>query len=642
MSKRKGKFQHLIELLPQIVFETDIQGNLTYINPSAYALFGYTEADFKKGFNVLTAIAPEDRPLAAENFRHLLNRQEIKRHEYTAIDKKGRTFPIIIYSSLIEEQGRVTGTRGIIVDVSDIKQTEEARQINESKFHAIYDQALHLAGILDLDGTMTDANATARRFIGGDESQYIGKPFWETPWWTHSPQTQEKLRLCIERAARGEFIQFETTHFNAHGELRHIDFTIKPVFDNQGKVFCLIPEGRDISIRKKAEQDREKLQNQLLLAQKLESIGRLAGGIAHDFNNMIGAIIGFAELEIKTRKEQPERDYINQILSIATRSADLTRQLLTFARQQPINPVPLDLNDTVEGHLDMLRRLMGEEVNLDWHPGKNLWPVCMDPNQVHQVLTNLCLNARDAVSEQGQIQLETINYSCESPQTISTGTADAGQYVLLTVSDNGSGMDELTRTHLFEPFYTTKRAGKGTGLGLATVYGIISQNKGFIDLQTEVGRGTSFRIFLPVHHGADPLLSEQAQTAEPLLGKGETILLVEDEPAILEMGRTMLEFLGYSPLTAGGPMDALALMESQNQEIALLITDVIMPGMNGKELAQAICSMRPGTPCLFMSGYPAEVIASRGSIETGVEFIQKPFTLPDFSQKIHSLLKLKP
>ncbi len=638
MNESELRYQQLLEHLPQTVFETDLHGTLTYVNRSAYKIFGYSEVEFRKGFNVIAAIAPRDRPLVMENIRHIVNREPIKSHEYTAIDKSGREFPIVIYSRLIEENGSAVGIRGIIADVSDIKLAEEAHILNESKFHAIYDQAVHLAGILDIDGTMTDANATARRFIGQDESAFIGRPFWQTAWWTHSPQIQEKLRLSIERAARGEFIQFETTHIDASGELRHIDFTIKPVFDSQGKVFCLIPEGRDITARKRAEMEREQLHNQLLMAQKLESIGRLAGGMAHDFNNMIGAIIGYAELEIKRRMDSPDPDYISQILRAARRSAELTRQLLIFARKQPFKPLTLSLNRSIEDHLDMLRRLIGEEIDLTWHPDDSCWPVRLDPAQLDQVLTNLCLNARDAISGVGWIRIETANLSVDAPTTISTGSIPAGDYVVLSVRDNGKGMDDMVRDHLFEPFFTTKDSGKGTGLGLATVYGIVSQNRGFIDISTRPGEGSAFRIFFPSDHGVDLCPDQGRLSEETLPGHGETILLVEDEPAILEMAQLMLEFLQYKSLTANSPGEALDLMEQHQGQIDLLITDVIMPGMNGRELAERINTQRPGIACLFMSGYPAEHIARRGRIESGVEFIQKPFSLPELSRKIHHLL----
>jgi PAS domain S-box-containing protein len=634
------KYRQITELLPQTVFETDITGTLTFVNQSAYAKFGYTEEDVKKGLNVLTTIAPQDRPLAMENMKRVLRKENRPSQEYRAVDKKGREFPIIIYSSPIEEAGHPVGIRGIVVDISDVRNAQEAQTANDSKFHAIYDQAPHLAGILDLDGTMTDANATARAFIGGAESSFIGKPFWQTPWWSHSPQIQEKLRASIEQAARGELIQFETSHINAAGELRYIDFTLKPVFDQQGKVFCLIPEGRDITGQKQAEAEREHLHSQLLAAQKLESVGRLAGGVAHDFNNMLGAIIGYTELEVKRQAATPHTgpDYLAQILKAARRSAELTRQLLAFARQQPISPIVLDLNKTIENQLEMLRRLAGEEIRLVWLPGHQLWSINIDPSQVSQLLTHLCLNARDAIDGIGQITLQTENVRLTDPVAAgSESSLPAGEYIALTIGDTGRGMAPDMQAHAFEPFYTTKEVGKGTGLGLATVYGIVRQNDGLITLRSAPGQGTQVLIHLPRHRSGSP--REKGVKPDSLIEeKRPTILMVEDEPSILEMGGLMLEELGYQALLAASPQEALTLAETHPGPISLLISDVVMPGMNGRDLADRILGIRPHTACLFMSGYPADVIARRGIIHQDTQFIQKPFSLSDLSAKIQSIL----
>ncbi|NTV53896.1 MAG: PAS domain S-box protein [Syntrophaceae bacterium] len=384
--------------------------------------------------------------------------------------------------------------------------------------------------------------------------------------------------------------------------------------------------------------EREKIEAQLIQAQKMESVGRLAGGVAHDFNNMLSVILGHAELALlKLDPAQPVVPHLLEIHGAAERSADLTRQLLAFARKQTIVPKVLDLNESVEGMLRMLQRLIGEDLDLAWMPGMGLWPVAMDPSQLDQIMANLCVNARDAIAGEGRITLETANADFDEGYCSNHAGFVPGKYVQLAVSDNGCGMDEETLRNIFEPFFTTKEMGKGTGLGLATVYGIVKQNNGFINVYSEPGHGTTFRIYLPRHADRDPELKESAR--EPVAGGHETILLVEDQPEILAMARAMLESLGYSVLAANAPDRALRLAEEHAGEISLLLTDVVMPKMNGRDLATRLQSLCPGLICMFMSGYTSDVIAHRGILEKGVHFIQKPFSVQGLAAKVREALE---
>jgi CheY-like chemotaxis protein len=322
----------------------------------------------------------------------------------------------------------------------------------------------------------------------------------------------------------------------------------------------------------------------------------------------------------------------------AQRSADLTRQLLAFARRQTVAPRVLALNETVADMLKMLRRLIGEDIDLAWMPGEGLWPVKIDPAQIDQILVNLCVNARDAISGVGKVTIETENVTFDEAYCANHAGFILGAYLLLGVSDDGCGMDKETLGRIFEPFFTTKGFGEGTGLGLATVYGIVKQNAGFINVYSEPGKGTSFRIYLPRFEGetAEPQTTRTKETAK---GHGETVLLVEDEPAILKMGRAMLERLGYTVLTAGTPNEALRLAEAHPGEIHLLITDVVMPEMNGRDLAVRIRANRPGLRRLFMSGYTANVIAHQGVLDKGVQFIQKPFSIEKLAAKVREAME---
>lgn len=394
----------------------------------------------------------------------------------------------------------------------------------------------------------------------------------------------------------------------------------------------------DTTDQKRAEKEKEKLHSQLNQAQKMESVGRLAGGVAHDYNNMLSVILGYTEMALeRVKPEDPLWADLKEILKATNRSADITRQLLAFSRRQVIAPKKLDLNATVEGMLRMLRRLIGEDIDLVWKPKVNVWSIKMDPSQLDQILVNLCVNARDAISDVGKITIETGVKTFDKAYCDDHAEYLPGNYVLLAVSDDGCGMSKETQENLFEPFFTTKEMGKGTGLGLATVYGIVKQNWGFINVYSEPGQGSSFKIYLPRDASAVEPLSKAPGTIMDLHGK-ETILLVEDEEKVLEMTTEILERLGYHVIVAGTPDEAIELARSISCKIHLLMTDVVMPKMNGRQLAQQLQSSYPNLKVLFMSGYTAHFIAHHGVLEEGVNFIQKPFLKNDLSIRLREVL----
>lgn len=387
----------------------------------------------------------------------------------------------------------------------------------------------------------------------------------------------------------------------------------------------------------RTEEARAHLEAQLRQAQKMESVGRLAGGVAHDFNNMLQAILGNVDLALNEIPPHSSlRENLEEIRRSAQRSAYLTRQLLAFARKQTIRPEVLDLNDTVAGMLKMLQRLIGEDIQLLWAPGANVWSVKMDPGQVDQILANLTVNARDAIEGVGKVTIETANAKLDDTYAQSHPECVPGDYVMLAVSDTGRGMDEETWAHLFEPFFTTKELGKGTGLGLATVFGIVKQNNGFIDVYSEPGQGTAFKLYLPRAEAEARVVPQPA--AQRSLRGTETVLLVEDEEQIMNLGQQILERHGYTVLTASTPEAALALAMRHQGLIHLLITDVVMPGMNGKELKQRLMASHPGLKCLFISGYTADVIAHHGVLDERVYFLQKPFTIRTLAERVREVL----
>lgn len=401
----------------------------------------------------------------------------------------------------------------------------------------------------------------------------------------------------------------------------------------------IVGTGIDISDRKRAEQEYHNLQEQLFQAQKMEAIGLLAGGVAHDFNNMLGVINGYTELAMALCSSTTDKLYycLQMILKAASRSTNLVRQLLAFSRKETIAPLVMDLNDTISGSIKMIQRLIGEQIEFIWKPSSSPWQIKIDPSQLDQILVNLCVNARDAIAGVGKIAIETENMVIDDTFCGDYLDFTPGEYVMLSISDNGCGMDNATLDHIFEPFFTTKEIGKGTGLGLPTVYGIVKQNHGNIIVDTEPGTGTTFKIYLPRFIGENHQITDRVVNKIPE-GNGETILLTEDDPLNLEMNQDMLIKLGYNVLVASTPAQSINMAKAYTDRINLLITDVVMPEMNGRKLQKTINEFIPELKCLFVSGYPADYIARSGVLEEGVNFLKKPFSMNELALKVREVL----
>jgi two-component system cell cycle sensor histidine kinase/response regulator CckA len=442
----------------------------------------------------------------------------------------------------------------------------------------------------------------------------------------------------LEKERTGEALQDSEKRYRRlfesakYGTLFSEEMTTSTVRDASGQIVNYVADKRDIT-------EHHRLSAQFQQAQKMEADGLLARGVAHDLNNMLTVILGYAELvQRKADPTQHLHDDLEQIIEAATHSTAITRHLLAFDRKQTIIPKVLDLNQNVEGMLKMLRRLLGKDINLAWLPEVGLCPIKMDPVQVDQILAKLCVNARAAIADVGTVTIETGNAVFDQTYCAQHTGFIAGKYVLLAVSDDGCGMDREIRDQIFEPFFTGKGVGQGTGLGLSTVYGIVKQNNGFINVYSEPGQGTTIRIYLPryVDQAVD---TQRARYAKVPLSRGETVLVVEDESALLRIAKVMLEDLGYRVLTAGTPREAIRLAEEHANEIQLLITDVVMPEMNGRELAERLQSLYPGMNILFMSGYTANVIVHRGMLDEGMNFIQKPFSMQDLAVEVRKAVK---
>lgn len=539
---------------------------------------------------------------------------------------------------LRDAAGAVVGVLGTYEDITGQKAAQESLRESERKYRELVENANSIILRWNPQGIVTFLNEFGQTFFGFPEAEIVGRHVVGTI----VPETEDggrDLRPLMERicADPAAFERNVNENQCRDGTKLWVAWTNKAIFDAQGHLLEVLSIGTDITERKWAEDEKERLQGQLLQAQKMDSVGRLAGGVAHDFNNMLQAILGNVELALEQPGVTPAlREDLGEIRQAAQRSADLTRQLLAFARKQTVAPKVLDLNETVGGMLKMLQRLLGENLQLAWLPGADLWPVRMDPAQLDQILANLTVNSRDAIAGVGRVSIETGNVTLDEAGVAGPAEGVPGDYVQLAVSDTGCGMDPETQAHLFEPFFTTKPVGRGTGLGLATVYGIVKQNGGFIRVYSEVGRGTTFRVYLPRSEAEAGRVAEREGGAA--LRGTETVLLVEDEEQVLRLGQRILERQGYTVLGAYTPAEALRRVGEHAGPLHLLVTDVVMPGMNGRELRERVAGLKPGVKCLFMSGYTADVIAHQGVLEAGVEFLQKPFTADALGRKVREVL----
>ncbi|AEI14438.1 multi-sensor hybrid histidine kinase [Flexistipes sinusarabici DSM 4947] len=511
-----------------------------------------------------------------------------------------------------------------------VKQLLERKQAEEEliKLSTAVNQSSSAIVITDTEGIIQYVNSAFEKLTGYSSSEALGEnprilksgrqsnEFYEDLWDTISGGNTWKGKI-VNRKKDGSFYTEDTS--------------ISPVFSEKGEITNYVAVKIDIT-------KEENLQEQLRQSQKMESVGRLAGGVAHDYNNMLTVILNYVELTLrKLDKSDDVHEFLVRIKEAAERSARVTNQLLAFARKQVYTPKVLNLNTVIKDMTKMLEKLVGENITIQWHPQENLWPVKMDPSQVDQIIANLCINARDAIEGNGIITIETSNASIDENYTKEKQYFSPGDYTVITVSDNGCGMDKKTVENIFEPFFTTKEVGEATGLGLATVYGIVKQNGGFINVYSEIDEGTTFRIYLK-RESEEAEKAEKVQKVVPTESKGETVLVVEDEEAILQTIEKVFETLGYNLLTANNPLEALDIAEKHSGDIDVIVTDVVMPDMNGKKMSEKITKLHPNAKVLFMSGYPYSVIGQHGLSEEDVNFIQKPFQVKDLEMKIREIL----
>ncbi|MFT7620552.1 MAG: two-component system cell cycle sensor histidine kinase/response regulator CckA [Planctomycetota bacterium] len=532
------------------------------------------------------------------------------------------------FSPIRDDEGSITGISCVVREITDEDQTQQALQRSEEKYRILVESSPYCIHQIDRTGQIISMNRAGLKMVSLEsECDIVGIDYLSAVCDVDRPRIAD----FMQDAFNGVMCEFEFVGSNG------VDFrsNFVPIVDANQKVQRLLGITQDISDQRQSEEERIALQAQLNHAQKMESIGRLAGGVAHDFNNMLCVILGNADLaQDSLTPDQPARECLTEIQYAAERSASLTHQLLAFARKQSISPKVLDLNNTVSGMLKMLDRVIGEDVSLDWVPLKNLWQVKLDPGQIDQILANLCINAKDATEGVGEIKIQTGNVHIDSAMADLSLDAVPGDYVTLTVIDHGCGMDEYTQKNLFEPFFTTKSAERGTGLGLATVYGIVRQNGGFIGVTSEKASGSKFEVFLPRHLGVGET-TKKVSSSKNLTNCGESILVVEDEPHLLALASNILTAQGYAVSSTTSPADGLRIIEENTCSFDLVITDVVMPEMSGWELTEHLTTTCPKLNVMYMSGYSEDSIENRPKDSF---FIQKPFKQEEFIAVVRQAL----
>jgi PAS domain S-box-containing protein len=634
------EFRMLVESAKDPIFTTDSKGRFLYLNPAAASWFRTTPEKIVGRF-----VGDLFPPIISEKYVESISKV-FRTGEGMTLERQSEVNGVPFWFStslqpIRGRDGRVRCVQGVVRDISRIKEAE--RELAKSEERLKMAAGVTGIGIFEHDHRTDTIFWSPKIFDLLDWEP--GKPL-SLPEFLERlhPEDREAVRQGIPRAhdpAGDGLYDVAYRLLLRDGSTRFLTARSRTFFEGDGadrRPVRTVGAVRDITSQKQAEREKETLQRRLFQAQKMESIGRLAGGVAHDLNNMLTVIQGYVGMTLdRIEPGHPAHADLLEVMKAAQRSADLARRLLAFARRQAATPKVVDLNGIVAGSLPMLHRLAGEGIRLDWAPERNLWPVKIDPLQVDQVLTNLVANARDAVGGKGKIAVRTRNAALGADSCAKHPESRPGDYAILEVADDGCGMDPVTKALLFEPFFTTKPEGQGTGLGLSSVYGIVRQNGGFIDVRSEPEQGTEITVCLPRFAEGGSAGSGKRPEAAPRPG-AETVLLVDDEESVLNVNKALLERLGHTVLPASSPEEAIRLAREHAGGIRLLVTDIVMPGMNGRELAGRLLSLNPGLKCLYVSGYLADGIARHGFSDREIFFLQKPFSLEDLASKVREAL----
>jgi two-component system, cell cycle sensor histidine kinase and response regulator CckA len=628
---REEQLRLLLDSTAEGIYGVDLTGTCTFSNRAAALLLGYGSAADLVGVSMHS----QTHHTSAAGSRHPLEECPIcrayQRGEGIHVEDEifwranGTNFPVEYWSHPMRHRDQVVGAVVTFLDITERRRAQQALEESEARFRYLIEASFD--GVLIVEGGIVrEANRGFAEMFGYELSDVIGRPATDFA----TEESREELNRRISNRIEG---QYEMLGRRTNGET----IVLEAIARNHviGGRPVRIVALRDVT-------EKQRLEAQFRQAQKMEAVGRLAGGIAHDFNNMLTVISSYSDLLLsQLAATDPRREDVLPIRAAAAGAASLTRQLLAFSRQQVVDPRLVVVEDVVASTKRLLHRLIGEDIEMLTPSSGDPVSVRIDPGQVEQVIMNLAVNARDAMPEGGTLTIGTRTVDLNESDAQMHWPATPGRYAVLAVSDTGIGMDAVTQARIFEPFFTTKEVGKGTGLGLATVYGIVKQGGGFISVYSEPGMGTTVRIYLPIADGGEAVDAAPDVPPDqlPALRRGtETILLVEDDEFVRALVRDFLTRYGYTVLTAGRPEEALAISGRHSGALHLLLTDVVMPGMSGRALAQRLAAARPGVRVLYMSGYPGETIVHHGLLGAGIEFIGKPFTPGDLLMRVQAML----
>jgi PAS domain S-box-containing protein len=617
----ESQYRDLVENIAEIVFSTDTEGNLTYVSSAVVNVVGYEPGEIL-GRSIFELVHPQDALAMRQRFQANLE-GDTQQSEWRVLAKNGRVRWLRASGRAKYHDGRLVGVTAVAIDVTERRALEERFL---KAFHAS-PSAMTISRLED--GRYIDVNERWLQLVEMTREQVLGHTSIELGFWSASEREGMLAALHQDGSMRDRELRFRSARgrpFTALMSAEQVEINGEP---------CVLAAIQDVTVQRQ-------LELQLRQKQKMEAVGRLAGGVAHDFNNLLTVINGYTELMLdRIGPADPLHASAEQIKSAAERASSLTRQLLAFSRQQVMEPRNLNLSGVLDRLDRLLRRLIGEDIEVVMRTSATLGSVKADPGQIEQVVLNLVVNARDAMPNGGKLTLETANVELDEEYVREhAAPISPGPYVMLAVSDTGAGMDSDTQARIFEPFFTTKEAGKGTGLGLATVYGIVKQSNGYIWVYSELGHGTTFKIYLP----RVDVVAEALEPAIPAAQRpgSETILLVEDDWQLRDLARSLLSSLGYTVLTVDSVTEVEAVCRRHAGAIHLLLTDVVMPGISGKELARRVTQSYPGTRVLYMSGYTTDTIVHHGVLEAGIHFLQKPFTSTALASKVREVLDRSP
>jgi PAS domain S-box-containing protein len=626
LASSEARFRSLVQGTSDLILVTDREGRLEYVSPSVLQ-FGYTE-DEVLGRSAFEFVHPDDRDNVVERFLATMSADDRREPlEYRQLDGSGKWRHVEAVGNDRLGDPAVDGVIITVRDIAERKAAEEALRQSEERFRAYVQHSSDMITVLDAKGRLKYASPAAKQVLGWEDDEYLGRSAYKL---VHPDDHEQARQAFAEAIQKGSIRARHARVRHKDGQYRVLEAICTNRLDDPA-VGGVIVNSRDVT-------ERKQLEDELLQSQKMEAVGRLAGGIAHDFNNLLTAIAGYTALLLD---EHPDDDAVRADLSeieqAATRGAALVDQLLSFSRRKMLMPSTLDLNEVVESTRGLLSRVIGADVELVTQLAPNLDGVRADRTQVEQVLLNLAVNARDAMPVGGRIVIETANVRLHRRDVAGQIDAKVGRHVVLSVRDTGVGMDRDTQAQVFEPFFTTKEVGEGSGLGLSTTYGIVTQAGGHIAVESRPGAGTTFRVYLPIDKRATEAEAPPQADGAPRTGL-ETILVVEDESAVRSLARDVLTRLGYEVLVASDGREAMRVADQCPGRIDLLVSDVVLPHLRGVEVADRLRARRPGLRVLYISGYTETAIVHDGQLDPGVDFLAKPFRPADLANRVREIL----